>query len=355
MLTTRFIGYGLFCMISAQEELLQAARSFEAIRGDSAGASRRLSEQLVVSAQRKLELLGVTAAQIDELKRTGVVASHLVIHTPLDGTIVRKWAMEGKYVKTGDPLYQIADLTKVWLLLDIYEADLHWIAPFQEVSVTAQSSPGDTFRGEIAFVDPVVDSATRTIKVRVNVDNPDRRLKPEMYVTALIDVAVGAGGHAATPAARGAFACPMHTWETADAFTICPICEMDMVATESLPGHKSPRAHVAVSSVPAEAVMRTGQRSLVFIETDVGVYRGVEVKIGPVAQDESGRRFYPILEGLDEGQKVVTRGNFVIDSQMQLAGKPSLFNARGLAPGAAHDHSAHTDEAPTGERNEADD
>ncbi len=326
-------------MISAQEELLQAARSVDAVRNDSTGSSRRLSEGLVVSAQRKLELLGVTAAQIDELERTGEVANHLVIHTALDGTIVHKWTMEGKYVKTGDPLYQIADLTKVWLLLDLYEADLPWIAPFQEVSVTAQSLPGETFLGEIVFVDPVVDPTTRTIKVRVNVDNPDRRLKPEMYVTARIDVALGAGGRAATPAARGAFACPMHTWEAADALTACPICEMDMVPVESLPGYRPPSASVAVPSVPTEAVMRTGQRSLVYVETSPGIYRGVEIKIGPVAQDENGRRFYPVLEGLDEGQKVVTRGNFVIDSQMQLAGKPSLFNARGIGAPATHDHS----------------
>ena len=173
---------------------------------------------------------------------------------------------------------------------------------------------------------------------RLNVDHPDRRLKPEMYVTAQIDVAVGAGGHAATPTARGAFACPMHTWETADTLTICPICEMDMVPVESLPGHTEPRAAEAVLSVPTEAVMRTGQRSLVYVETDAGVYRGVEIKIGPVAQDETGRRLYPVLEGLEEGQKVVTRGNFVIDSQMQLAGKPSLFNARGLGTQAMHRH-----------------
>lgn len=342
-------------LISAQEELLQAARSLDSVRNDSTGSSRHLAEGLVVSAQRKLELLGITTAQIDELKLTGEVASHLVVHTPLDGTIVSKWVMEGKYVKTGDPLYQIADLTKVWLLLDLYEADLPWIAPFQDVSVTAQSLPGETFRGEIVFVDPVVDPATRTIKVRVNVDNPDRRLKPEMYVTALIDVLVGAGGRAATPAARGAFACPMHTWETADTLTICPICEMDMVPVESLPGYRPPSASVAVPSVPTEAVMRTGQRSLVYVETSRGVYRGVEIKIGPEARDESGRRFYPVLGGLDEGQKVVTRGNFVIDSQMQLTGKPSLFNARGIAPVAIHDHGTQVGATETGERNEADD
>ena len=101
--------------------------------------------------------------------------------------------------------------------------------------------------------------------------------------------------------------------------------------------------------------MRTGRRSLVYVEKEPGVYRGVEIRIGPVAQDDTGRRFYPVLEGLTEGQRVVTRGNFVIASQLQLAGKPSLFNARGLAPGAIHDHGAHTGATQTGERNGADD
>jgi len=333
-------------LVSAQEELLQALRAFEAMkpeprasaRADSLASPRRRAEELITSAQRKLELLGITTQQIVELKRTNQAVTHLVVHAPLGGTIVRKWAMEGMYVKTGDPLYQIADLTHVWLLLDLYEADLPWITPFQDVRVTAQSLPGEEFHGEIAFVDPVVDERTRTIKVRVNVENPDRRLKPEMFVTAGIDVAVGEGGRAATPDARGAYACPMHPWETDDTLVICPICEMDMVPVESIPGYTTPRAAVAVLSVPCEAVMRTGQRALVYIETEPGAYRGLEVRVGPVAQDENGRRFYPVLDGLTEGQQVVTRGNFVIDSQMQIAGKPSLFNARGLGSAPSHDH-----------------
>ena len=336
-------------LVSAQEELLQALRASDAMRADSLESSRRRAEELIVSAQQKLELLGITAQQIAELKRTNQAATHLVVHAPLGGTIVRKWAMEGMYVKTGDPLYQIADLTHVWLLLDLYEADLPWIMPFQDVRVTAQSLPGEEFHGEIAFVDPVVDERTRTIKVRVNVDNPDRWLKPEMFVTADIDVSVGEGGSAATPEARGAFACPMHPWKTADMLEICPICQMDMVPVESMPGHTAPRPAVAILSVPGEAVMQTGRRSLVYIETAPGVYRGVEVRVGPAAQDETGRRFYPVLDGLSEGQKVVTRGNFVIDSQMQIAGKPSLFNPRGLGPAPSHDHGEHHAPAESGE------
>ena len=227
-------------LVSAQEELLQALHTRNLMSADPVAPSRDRADELVVSAQQKLELLGITAAQIAELKRTGQSTSHLVVHAPLGGTIVRKWAMEGMYVKTGDPLYEIADLTSVWLVLDLYEADLPWVMPFQEVRVNAESLAGEELRGRIVFVDPQVDKTTRTIKVRVNLENPLLRLKPEMFVTAEIDTAMGEGGRAAASAVGRAFACPMHTWETADTPATCPICEMDMVPTESLPGiHRS--------------------------------------------------------------------------------------------------------------------
>jgi len=324
-------------LVSAQEEVLQALRTVEAMGSNSPDLSRLRAEEVLLSAQHKLRLLGITSNQIEELKQTRKAASHLVVYAPLGGTIVRKWAMEGKYAQTGDPLYEIADLTYVWLLLDLYEADLPWILPFQEVKVTAASLPGEEFRGQLVFVDPVVDKTTRTIKVRVNVENPQRRLKPEMFVTAEIDAAVGEGGLVATPQVGGAFACPMHPWERADTLEPCVICGMDMVPVDTIPGRPAPRDIMPVLSVPREAVMRTGERSLVYIETGEGVYRGAEVVVGPLAQGERGRQFYPLLRGLSEGQKVVTRGTFVIDSQMQIAGKPSLFNARGLGATPAHD------------------
>jgi len=337
-------------LVSAQEEVLQALRTVEAMNSNSPEMSRVRAKEVLLSAQHKLELLGITSSQIEELKQTRKAASHLVVYAPLGGTIVHKWAMEGKYVKTGDPLYEIADLTYVWLLLDLYEADLPWIMPFQDVKVTAASLPGEEFRGQIVFVDPVVDKTTRTIKVRVNVGNPKRRLKPEMFVTAEIDAAVGEGGLVATPEIGGAFACPMHPWERADTLEACVICGMDMVPADAIPGRATPRAVAPVLSVPREAVMRTGERSLVYIATSEGVYRGAELVVGPVAQGERGRQFHPVLRGLTEGQMVVTRGTFVIDSQMQIAGKPSLFNARGLGAMPAHDHGGTHGPASSGEQ-----
>jgi multidrug efflux pump subunit AcrA (membrane-fusion protein)/YHS domain-containing protein len=322
-------------LLSAQEEYLQALRSAESMRNSGIEASRRSAEQLLRSTRRKLELLGINDVQLETLEQSNTPHTHLVVHAPLGGTIVGKRAMEGMYVRTGDVLYEIADLTHVWLLLDVYEADLPWIQPFQEVRVTAEALPGEEYDGRIAFVDPVVDPTTRTIKVRVNVANPKRRLKPEMFVTAEIEVPMGSGGKPVAPATDAAYACPMHPWETARAAANCPVCEMPMVPIASIAGYSPPGEPERVLSVPRTAILQTGERSLAYVEVEPGTYRGVEVKLGPPARDEDGREYYPVLDGLEEGQRVVTRGNFAIDSQMQLAGKPSLFQPAGSQ---AHHH-----------------
>ncbi len=337
-------------LLSAQDELLQALRGLRSIGESALEPSRRSAEQLVASARRQLELLGVTAEQIEELQRTEQADTHLVIHAPLGGTVVRKTALEGMYVKTGDPLYEIADLTHVWLMLELYEADLPWIRPFQEVRLTADALPGEGFSGRIAFVDPVVDKMTRTIKVRVNVANPRRLLKPEMFVTAEIDIGVGADGRAAAPPVGGSYACPMHPWETADVLASCPVCLMSMVPVATIPGYSAPTAAVPVLTVPRQAILQTGKRALAYVEVEPGQYRGVEVLVGLPAYDPVGREFYPVLSGLEEGQQVVTRGNFVIDSQMQIAGKASLFHARGLQHGSAGHHGGQADQpSPSGQ------
>jgi Cu(I)/Ag(I) efflux system membrane fusion protein len=315
-------------LIDAQAGLLSALRGYEKIKDSSLPEARERARRVVVSAERQLELLGITPEQIEQIKRTGQEATTITVYAPLGGTIVRKTAMEGMYVKTGDVLYEIAALSHVWLILDLYESDLPWIRPMQDVHITAEAMPGKSFEGQIAFVDPVVDEMTRTIRVRVNVENPEQRLKPGMFVRAEIVVALGEDAVAASPDPGGAFACPMHPWKRADQLSTCGICEMDMVAADTIPGWSGPHAAGKVLSVPREAVLRTGSRSLIYVEARPGTYRGVDVVVGPLASAEAGREFYPILAGIREGAAVVTRGNFAIDSQMQLAGKPSLFNAQ---------------------------
>ena len=327
-------------LLSAQEEYLQALRAVGASPESQTAVSRRSSEQVLRSARRKLELLGVTGAQIEAVERSGEPQTHLVVYAPIGGTIVEKRVMEGMYVKTGDVLYTIADLQHLWLLVDLYESDLPWVRAFQQVLVRTDSLPGEAFTGEIVFVNPKVDRRTRTVEVRIHVDNPALRLKPDMWVTAQIDAALSRGGRGAVPAPADAYACPMHPWESADKLAACPICGMDMVRVEELPQYASPTEPAAILSVPRDAVMQTGQRVLVYVESTPGTYRGVEVTVGPLASDGSGREFYPILAGLSGGERVVTRGNFAIDSQMQLAGKPSLFAARGIGGSQQRDSAA---------------
>jgi membrane fusion protein, copper/silver efflux system len=332
-------------LLSAQEEYLQSLRATRGRDDAQSTVARRSGAQVLAAARRKLELLGITAAQIDAVEQSGQPQTHLVVHAPIGGTIVKKQAIEGMYVQTGDVLYTIADLTHLWLLVDLYEADLPWVKPFQDVRVTTRSLPGEVFTGQIVFIEPKLDPQTRTVQVRIHVENPALRLKPDMWVTARIDAGLARGGRGAVPAPDGDFACPMHTWETADTPAACPVCEMDMVRLEDLPQYTPPTNPVPVLSVPRGAVMQTGERALVYVETAPGTYRGVEVTVGPLARAADGREFYPILSGLSGGEAVVTRGNFAIDSQMQLAGKPSLFTARGLADAESVARTDLTDEA----------
>ncbi|MCB9850638.1 MAG: efflux RND transporter periplasmic adaptor subunit [Phycisphaerales bacterium] len=330
-------------LLSAQEEYLQAVSAAKAAQSSQTGVALRSAEQVLSSARRKLELLGVTTDQITDIESSEKPQTHLVVYAPIGGTIVKKQAMEGMYVSTGSALYTIADLTHLWLLVDLYESDLPWVKPFQKVSVTTRALPGDVFTGEIVFVDPRVDPQTRTVQVRIHVDNAAMRIKPDMWVAAEIDAGLSRDGGGAVPAPGGEYACPMHPWETSNEPGTCPICAMDLVKIEDLPQYVPPTDISAILAVPRGAVMQTGERALVYIETAPATYRGVEVTIGPLAQDDAGNEFYPVLSGLTGGERVVTRGNFAIDSQMQLAGKPSLFAARGLG-GASHNmHGNHSD------------
>ncbi len=325
-------------LVSAQDELLQARLTMNSSAAEGGSSTANRIERLLQAARRKLELLGVSSEQIDQLLQTETPMTHLVVHAPIGGTVVTKWAEEGAYVKTGDPLYEIADLTQMWILLDVYETDLPWILPFQTVRISAQSLPGESFEGRIAFIDPIVDDKSRTVKVRVHVPNTNEKLKPNLYVTALISASLGSDGKTAALSALPKFACPMHTWETSDAPSLCPVCGMDMVSTYTDSHGESAPAEIL--SVPAEAVMKTGERTIAYLDQGNGLYRGAELVVGPIAYDEAGRRYYPIVSGLAEGQLVVTRGNFVIDSQMQIAGKPNLFDAHGRTMTMEHAHHA---------------
>jgi Cu(I)/Ag(I) efflux system membrane fusion protein len=319
-------------LLTTQEELLIAAR------GDAASGRAGISRSLTASARRRLELWGITAEQINELTRTGVSQTHLVVYAPIGGTVLEKNVREGQYVKEGDELYSIADLTHVWLILQLYESDVPWVRFGQPVEVSLEGRP-ERLQGFVGFVEPVLDDATRSVGVRVVLRNEQGLLKPAMYAHATLRIPILPNGVAGPTGLEGKFACPMHPYVVADVGGACQVCGMPL---ERVPGDPPLEAGPPVAlAVPASAVLSTGSRRLVYVERSPGAYESVEPRLGPRAGD-----YFLVLEGLTAGQRVVTSGGFLLDSQFQLAGKPSLLYPLGLI--GADPHAGHAPGAPQG-------
>ncbi len=250
----------------------------------------------------------------------------MTIHAPIGGTVIHKNAFEGKYVQEGENLFQIADLSRLWMEAEIYEHDLAHVSVGQHVEMSTQAFPGETFHGEVAFIEPVVDPRTRSVKARVDVPNQQRRLKPGMYMNAVISVHVHEG--IAAPD-RDVWICTMCPEVREDEPGECPECGMDLI--------KRP-AEVAgsVLAVPREAVLDTGVRRIVYVEHEPGSYMAHEVVLGPEAVavvDGRRMRFYAVKAGLEEGMKVVVRANFLIDSQSQISGQAEAIYSGALERG----------------------
>jgi Cu(I)/Ag(I) efflux system membrane fusion protein len=348
-------------LVVAQQELLSA--------GPNADAARE-----------KLLLLGVTAAQIEDVLASGAPRTVLTLHAPIGGTVIDKAVREQMYLEVGDPLYTIADLSTVWLYADIYEYELPWVAIGQAVDVTVEGAPGETFAGTVAFVEPVVREATRTVRVRVNLPNADGRLRPGMFAKAVIRAVLGPDGRRAPSPLAGKWVCPMHPDVAQDTHGECPLCGMDLlrVAGEAPgdphAGHGAPAPQWAcpmacepprdapgrcsvcgmhlqaqeapeagpdgalLLAVPATAVLDSGLRQVVWVEREPGRYEAAEVRLGPRAGDH-----YPVLSGLSEGERVVVHGAFLLDSQAQIEGRPSLLFPRGIEAGPPPaGHAGHT-------------
>ena len=311
-------------LYSAQAELIRAREAVQQRRSSSTVLS---AERLLESAREKLRLWGLTEEQIRTIEAQQKPSDHLTIYAPMSGIVIQKNVQEGMYVETGTRIYTIADLTEVWVKLDAYESDLSWLRYGQRVEFATEAYPGEVFEGMVAFIDPVLNPKTRTVKVRVNVPNPSGKLKPDMFVRATVRAKVATAGRVIDPALVGKWICRMHPGEIQDTAGDCPICGMPMVRTESL-GYVS-TADVEDESaeplvVPASAVLKTGTRAVVYVErtdADAPTYEGREIVLGPRAGD-----FYIVRAGLSEGDRVVTQGNFKLDSALQIAAKPSMMN-----------------------------
>ncbi len=297
-------------LLTAQSELLSAMRFND--------------PRAVSAAREKLSLWGFSDAAIQAIQKKGESADTMDIDSPLGGFVMKKMVNEGDYVETGAVLFQIADLSTVWVMLDAYEMDKPWLRFGQTATFTVEALPGRTFEGRISFIAPVLDETTRTFKVRVSVPNPDLVLRPGMFVTGTVQARVAGDGMVIDPSLEGKWISPMHPEIVKDGPGQCDVCGMDLVPASEL-GYTSTADVEIPLVIPASAVLQTGKRAVVYLELpdrERPTYEGREIVLGPRTGDA-----YIVKSGLEEGARVVTNGAFKIDSSLQLLAKPSMMSA----------------------------
>ncbi len=324
-------------LVIAQQELIQAAQTKKNMREDASPFLKRNLRDNYDSAREKLQLWGISDEQIAEIEKEGAPEEVLTINAPIGGVVVHKEAIEGRYVKEGTKIYTIADLSELWLILDAYEADLAWLRHGQRVEFQAEAIPGKIFKGTVSFIDPVLNEKKRAVRIRANVSNEDGILKPGMFVRATVKPLLGATGSIVSKTLEGKWVGPMHPQIVRDEPGACPVCGMDLVTAESL-GYVSYDSENGQPPllIPETAPLITGRRAIVFVEDAKapGVYTARTITLGPRAEDH-----YLVYEGLHEGERVVTSGNFKIDSASQILGKPSMMMPKGAAkPMKGHSH-----------------
>jgi Cu(I)/Ag(I) efflux system membrane fusion protein len=324
-------------LLTAQEELLQAIRALESLKDSQSSTLVETAQQTIDAAREKLRLWGLSPEQIQEIEDKGAPSDHMTINSPASGIVIHKNAQEGMYVKTGTQIYTIADLSTIWVQLDAYESDLNWLKYGGQVEFQTEAFPGTAFEGTISFIDPIINPATRTAKVRVIVDNADGKLKPGMFVRAVASPLVAAGGQVMNTDLAGKWISPMHPEVVKDEPGPCDVCGMPLVTAESL-GYVAQSKENAPLIIPVTAAMKTGKRAVVYVEvpdTEKPTYEGREVVLGPRLKN-----FYVVESGLDEGDQVVTRGAFKLDAELQIRAKPSMMSLP--SDDMEVDHSAHT-------------
>jgi Cu(I)/Ag(I) efflux system membrane fusion protein len=307
-------------LIAAQQELIFAI-------------STTKNASAIEGTRLKLLRWGLTEEQVDEVARSQRARQELTLYSPIKGTVIEKNVVLKSMVKPGDVIYRLANLDSVWVYLDIYEYELPWVQHGQVVDITSEALPGEVFSGRVWFINPVLTEESRTVKVLVNISNEARKLKPGMYASATIRVQWLASGKPAPSGLGGKFTCSMHPVVIEDKAGPCRICGMALTVIPGPSGQTVPEAEQLVLAVPATAVLDTGTRKLVYVERAKGEFAPVEIATGPRSDE-----FFPVLSGLNEGDRVAVRGGFLLDSQFQIAGLPSLFYKEGQAGAAAHQH-----------------
>jgi Cu(I)/Ag(I) efflux system membrane fusion protein len=320
-------------LLAAFEELRQTKAASESGH-PSSNLVRSVTRDTLSAVREKLRLFGVTPEQIAAVEDGSFDSDRVTIYAPIGGVVTHLAVREGDYVQTGAPIATIADLSRLWLDMEAYESQLPMLRWGQRVTFTVEAHPGETFEGRIAFIEPMVDERTRTAVVRVAVENPERRLKPGMFASAVVRTRVAADGAVVSNELAGRWVSPMHPTVVKDGPGQCDICGMDMVPAESLGVVGDPTGVEEPLVIPRTAVLFTGTRSVVYVQVpnaEKPTYEGRSVLLGPRAGD-----FYIVRDGLNRGESVVVNGAFRIDSAMQIAAKPSMMTPGGGGGGNPH-------------------
>lgn len=247
-------------LVSTQEEFLLAEKAKKYLGDSSVETIAKGAESLYETTKKRLLLWDITEQQIEEIRKKGEPIKNLIIYSPITGFVIKRNVYEKQRITPDTELYMIADLSTIWALADIYEYEIPMVKLNQEALLELPYFPGEKFKGRLTYIYPELDPTTRTLKVRLEFKNSDFKLKPDMYANVEIKIDYG----------------------------------------EQL-------------TVPEEALLDSGDRKYVFVYRGDGYFEPREVKIG-LKIDE----YYSILEGLSAGEKIVTSGNFLIDSESQL-------------------------------------
>jgi Cu(I)/Ag(I) efflux system membrane fusion protein len=261
-------------LITAQQELLETIKT------------KQLQPELYEASKEKLRQWKLTDDQIAAIENSGVVKKNFEVESNTTGTVTERRISTGDYVSEGTVLFEIADLSKVWVMFDAYESDLQFLHKGEVISFTLQALPGIDYKGNIVFIDPAIDPVTRVAKVRVETGNQSGKLKPEMFATGIV--------------------------------------------SSTLSQYKNNFI------IPKSAVLWTGKRSVVYVKqpgSDEPVFKIREVELGPMLGET-----YVIMNGLSEGEEVVSSGTFSVDASAQLMGKPSMMNQESPLKGSGNNH-----------------
>jgi Cu(I)/Ag(I) efflux system membrane fusion protein len=249
-------------LVATEEEYLTALRYRGRLHDSSLGEAVGGARGLVEAAESRLRYWDISEAQIRALRERGEISRTMALDAPFDGIVVEKNVPEGGHVKVGQSVYSIADISTVWVYAEVYEYEAPWLAPGQEATMTLAYQPGVTYRGRVAYVYPYVKNKTRTLQVRMEFPNTrDFVLKPEMWANVTLHAAITREGLA----------------------------------------------------VPVQAVLRTGKRDIVLVALEGGRFAPRDVRLGAQAGDD-----FEVLEGLREGERVVTSAEFLISSESNL-------------------------------------